>query len=165
MKPVAAQFIGAKTIRVPLTKDYRHDVKEMLKAGGPNAGTSPRVPARSVANVRCGGTTRLSNIMHSVFLCLLVSFGSGALAHIPMAALGGVTAWMGLNLLDVSAWRRMPRMRLVDSSAFLVTAFGVMVTNAVAAVAAGCLLYALHALLRRYRDHGHTLQSLPSVAK
>ena len=34
----AAQFIGAKTIRVPLTKDYRHDVKEMLKAGGPNAG-------------------------------------------------------------------------------------------------------------------------------
>ena len=45
------------------------------------------------------------------------------------------------------------------------TAIGVMVTNAVAAVAAGCLLYALHALLRRYRDHGHTLQSLPSVAK
>ena len=34
----AAAFIGAKTIRVPLTKDYRHDVKEMLKAGGPDAG-------------------------------------------------------------------------------------------------------------------------------
>jgi histidinol-phosphate aminotransferase len=34
----AAQFIGAKTIRVPLTSDYRHDVKAMLKAGGPNAG-------------------------------------------------------------------------------------------------------------------------------
>jgi histidinol-phosphate aminotransferase len=34
----AAQFIDAKTIRVPLTSDYRHDVKAMLKAGGPNAG-------------------------------------------------------------------------------------------------------------------------------
>jgi histidinol-phosphate aminotransferase len=34
----AAEFIGAKTIRVPLTSDYRHDVKAMLKAGGPNAG-------------------------------------------------------------------------------------------------------------------------------
>jgi histidinol-phosphate aminotransferase len=31
-------FIGAKTIRVPLTSDYRHDVKAMLEAGGPNAG-------------------------------------------------------------------------------------------------------------------------------
>ena len=34
----AAQFIGAKTIRVPLKKDYSHDVQAMLKAGGPNAG-------------------------------------------------------------------------------------------------------------------------------
>ncbi len=34
----AATFIGAKTIRVPLTADFRHDVKAMLEAGGPNAG-------------------------------------------------------------------------------------------------------------------------------
>jgi histidinol-phosphate aminotransferase len=34
----AAQFIGAKTIRVPLTADYRHDVKAMLAAGGATAG-------------------------------------------------------------------------------------------------------------------------------
>ncbi len=34
----AADFIGAKTIRVPLKKDYSHDVQAMLKAGGPNAG-------------------------------------------------------------------------------------------------------------------------------
>jgi histidinol-phosphate aminotransferase len=33
----AAQFIGAKTIRVPLTKDYRHDVKAMA-AASPDAG-------------------------------------------------------------------------------------------------------------------------------
>ena len=26
------------------------------------------IPARSVANVRCGGTTRVSNLMHGVFL-------------------------------------------------------------------------------------------------
>ncbi|MDQ1470151.1 MAG: histidinol-phosphate aminotransferase [Bryobacterales bacterium] len=34
----AAKFIGARTMMVPLTSDYRHDVKAMLKAGGPNAG-------------------------------------------------------------------------------------------------------------------------------
>jgi histidinol-phosphate aminotransferase len=34
----AANFIGAKVVRVPLTSDYRHDVKAMLEKGGPNAG-------------------------------------------------------------------------------------------------------------------------------
>ena len=33
----AAEFIGAKVIRVPLTKTYAHDVKEMA-AASPNAG-------------------------------------------------------------------------------------------------------------------------------
>jgi histidinol-phosphate aminotransferase len=33
----AAEFIGAKVIRVPLTKEYAHDVKAMVKAD-PNAG-------------------------------------------------------------------------------------------------------------------------------
>jgi len=33
----AAKFIGAKTIKVPLTKDYAHDVRAMAKAD-PNAG-------------------------------------------------------------------------------------------------------------------------------
>jgi len=34
----AAAFINAKVVKVPLTADYRHDVKAMLKAGGPDAG-------------------------------------------------------------------------------------------------------------------------------
>lgn len=33
----AAEFVGAKVVRVPLTKDYSHDVKAMAKAD-PNAG-------------------------------------------------------------------------------------------------------------------------------
>lgn len=30
------------------------------------------IPARSVANVRCGGTTRVSNLLHGLFLFMLV---------------------------------------------------------------------------------------------
>lgn len=105
------------------------------------------IPARSVANVRCGGTTRLSNIMHAVFLLLLVVLGSGALARIPLAALAGVTGWMGVCLLDISTWRRLPKMRWVDAGGFLATACGVLVTNAVIAVLAGCSLYVVHYFL------------------
>jgi SulP family sulfate permease len=121
-----------------------------LSVGIFGAPMSIGIPARSVANVRCGGTTRISNLMHGVFLFLLVKMGSGALAHIPMAALAGVTAWMGFCLLDVSAWRRLPKMRLTDAAAFLVTAVGVLVVNAVAAVLAGCAIYVAHYLYVRY---------------
>jgi MFS superfamily sulfate permease-like transporter len=136
-----------------------------LAAGMFGAPMSVGIPARSVANVRCGGTTRVSNIMHAVFLFLLVSLGSGALAHIPMAALAGVTAWMGLSLLDVSAWHRLPRMRLVDAGAFLVTALSVLVVNAVAAVLAGCSLYVLQYLWKRYMKPSEALTGVPSIAE
>jgi len=136
-----------------------------LAAGMFGAPMSVGIPARSVANVRCGGTSRVSNIMHAVFLFLLVSLGSGALAHIPMAALAGVTAWMGLSLLDVSAWHRLPKMRLVDASAFLVTALSVLVVNAVAAVLAGCSLYVCQYLWKRYVKPSEAITAVPSIAE
>ena len=136
--------------------------KKFFSVSRPRPWTSP---ARSVANVRCGGTTRISNLMHAVFLFLLVSLGSGALAHIPMAALAGVTAWMGLSLLDVSTWHRLPKMRIVDASAFLVTAIGVLVVNAVVAVLAGCALYAIDYLWRRYMKPSETMSGVPSIAE
>lgn len=136
-----------------------------LASGMFGAPMSVGIPARSVANVRCGGTTRVSNLMHAVFLFLLVSLGSGALAHIPMAALAGVTAWMGLSLLDVSAWHRLPKMRKVDASAFLVTAISVLIVNAVAAVLAGCALYVIQFLYVKYFRTGGNIAGVPSVAK
>ena len=106
------------------------------------------IPARSLAAVRCGGTTRMSNLLHAVFLFAFVKLGSGYLAHIPLAALGGVTAWMGACLLDWSAWRRLAKMRLLDASAFMATAVAVVALNAVAAVLIGCSLYLLSYLKR-----------------
>jgi SulP family sulfate permease len=136
-----------------------------LAAGIFGAPMSVGIPARSVANVRCGGTTRISNIMHAAFLFALVELGSGMLARIPLAALAGVTAWMGLCLLDVSTWRRLHKMRYVDAGAFLATAIGVLVVNAVAAVLAGCALYVIEYLYRRHIAPEPGMQGIPSVAK
>ncbi len=137
-----------------------------LSVGIFGAPMSIGIPARSVANVRCGGTTRISNIMHGVFLLLLVKMGSGALAHIPMAALAGVTAWMGICLLDVSTWRRLGKMRVTDASAFLVTAIGVLVVNAVAAVLAGCAIYGVHYLYERFiKVTPGTVHGVPGVVR
>jgi SulP family sulfate permease len=112
-------------------------------AGMFGAPLSVGIPARSLAVVRCGGSTRLSNLLHAVFLGAILWLGSGMVSHIPMPALAGVTAWMGLCLLDWSAWRRLPKMSRSDGAAFLITAFSVLAVNAVLAVAIGCSVYAV----------------------
>jgi len=110
-------------------------------AGMFGAPLSVGIPARSLAVVRCGGSTGLSNLLHAVFLGAILWLGSGMVSHIPMPALAGVTAWMGLCLLDWSAWHRLPKMSRVDAAAFLITAASVLAVNAVLAVAIGCSTY------------------------
>jgi SulP family sulfate permease len=115
-----------------------------LCAGMFGAPPSVGIPARSLAVVRCGGTTRIANLVHAAVLIGILAIGAGAVAHIPVPALAGVTAWMGLCLLDWSAWRRLPKMSRVDAAAFLATAISVLTINAVLAVAVGCAVYLVH---------------------
>jgi hypothetical protein len=56
-------------------------------------------------------------------------------------------------------------MRLTDASAFLVTAVGVLLVNAVAAVLAGCSIYAAHYLYVRFFKPPETVQGLPGIAR
>jgi sulfate permease, SulP family len=130
-----------------------------LCAGVFGAPMSVGIPARSLANVRCGGTTRLSNLLHALFLLVLIAFGSAVIARIPLAALAGVTAYVGFSLLEWSTWRRLHRMRRLDATAFLVTALAVLTTNAVAAVAIGCSLYGV----RHLADKLTQLQRFPAI--
>lgn len=135
-----------------------------LVAGIFGAPMSVGIPARSVAAIRCGATTRLSNLFHALFLILMVCVGSGILAHIPLAALAGVTIYMGILLLNTGAWRRLGKMHIMDSAAFLITVAGVLATNAVAAVLAGCSLYAANFAYRKYLVQHPQPASLPDVA-
>jgi SulP family sulfate permease len=119
-------------------------------AGMFGAPMSVGIPARSLANVRCGGTTRVSNFMHAVFIFGFISLGGKYVSHIPIPALAGVTAYVGICLLEWGTWHRLPKMRRVDAAAFLSTALAVLVVNAVGAVAIGCAMYGLHWLYKRF---------------
>jgi sulfate permease, SulP family len=121
------------------------------------------IPARSLAVVRCGGSTRVSNLVHCAALILILRYGSGMVSQIPVAAMAGVTAWMGICLLDWSAWRRLPRMKRIDSVAFVFTFVAVIWTNAVLAVMLGCSFYAGQALYARYAAWGARLPGLVQV--
>ena len=114
------------------------------------APTSVGIPARSVANVQCGATTKVSNLVHGALLWGMMTLGAGLIAHVPLAALAGVTAWMGFRLLDWGTWKRLPKMRVVDATAFLATAVGVLVADAVRAILLGCFFYVLRYLVLRF---------------
>ena len=133
-------------------------------AGMFGAPLSVGIPARSLAVVRCGGTTRLANLFHAVFLVAILWMGAGMVAHIPIPAIAGVTAWMGLCLLDWSAWRRLPKMSRVDAAAFLATALAVLAVNAVLAVAIGCSLYGARAAWVRWIRPEPRMRSLSQAA-
>ena len=115
-----------------------------LCAGMFGAPLSVGIPARSLANLRCGGTTRLSILFHAGAILFFLSVGNSLISQIPLTALAGVVVFSGLCLLDWSTWKRLPHMRRVDAVAFLSTAIAVLVVNALVAVSAGCLVYILH---------------------
>ncbi len=129
-------------------------------AGMFGAPLSVGIPARSLAVVRCGGSTKLANLFHALVLIFILRYGSEWIAHIPMAAMAGVTAWMGICLLDWSAWRRLRKMARVDATAFLATAFAVITMNAVLAVVIGCSVYGVRALYYRIQGDGHAVPDL-----
>jgi SulP family sulfate permease len=109
------------------------------------------IPARSLANVRCGGSSRMSNLVHAGILLLCLGLGSEMVAHIPLPALAGVTAYVGIALLEWGTWHRLPKMRAVESGAFLATALATLLINAVVAVAIGCSFYGMRWLYDSYR--------------
>ncbi len=119
-------------------------------AGMFGAPISVGIPARSLAIVRCGGTTRMSNLIHGLILLATLYMGSEYVSKIPIAALAGVTAYVGICLLEWSTWKRLPKMRRIDAVAFLVTCLSVLVVNAVIAVGLGCSLYGFRWLYLRY---------------
>ena len=47
------------------------------------------IPARSLASVRCGGVTRMSNLFHGVFILGFVIVGNDYISHIPIPGTGG----------------------------------------------------------------------------
>ena len=85
----------------------------------------------------------MSNLFHTAFILLCMTVL--AVAHVPISALAGITAWMGFCLLEWSTWSRLR----TDAVAFLLTATSVLVVNAAIAVAIGWGVYAVRAMVQR----------------
>ena len=107
---------------------------------------------RTVINVKSGGTTRLSGIIHSITLLLVILFLAPIASQIPMAVLAGILMKVGIDILDYRffrIWRESPRSDLtVMMVVFLTTVFIDLIT----AVGVGILLASLLIVYRITRE-------------
>jgi SulP family sulfate permease len=145
----------------------RHDSnKELVGQGIGNAlaglfgGTAGAgATMRTVVNIRTGGKTRLSGMIHALFL-LAVVLGLGPFASvIPNAALAGILVKVGVDIIDwtyLKAAHRGPRWDLVLMVLVLVLTIFV---DLITAVAVGVVLAAIAFVEQVAKDQMENLKS------
>ncbi len=117
--------------------------------------------ARTAVNVRSGARTRVSAIVHSVLLLLVVYFATGPVSAIPLAALAAVLMVTSLRMISVRTVVRLLRSTRSDALIFVVTAFVTVCFDLIEAVEIGIVVAAFFALRTVARRSSVTREELP----
>jgi MFS superfamily sulfate permease-like transporter len=104
------------------------------------------VIVRSAANVRAGARTRLSAVLHGVWLLALVVLAPGVLELIPTSSLAGLLVVVGVRLVSLHHIRALARQGFGPLATYGTTLVVILCTNLLTGVVAGV---ALHLVLRK----------------
>lgn len=99
--------------------------------------------ARTATNVRAGGITPLSGMIHAVFLCLFILFFSFLIEIIPMAALAGVLLVVSVDMMGIKNMANLLSSPKSDVVVLLTTFILTIIIDLTAAVQVGVVLAAL----------------------
>src|SRR5262249_24949638 len=106
------------------------------------------VIVRSAANVEAGAKTRLSAILHGVWLLLTVLFFSALLAQVPVAALAAVLVYTGYKLVNLKVVKELWEWGWGEVAICFCTLTAVVATDLLKGVMLGLLLSAVKLLYR-----------------
>lgn len=98
------------------------------------------VIVRSAANVQAGARTRLSRVLHGLWLLLFAALLPAAIGVIPLAALAGVLVHAGCKLVPVKELGPLWREHRGEAVILCVTAVAIVTTNLFEGVLLGLLL-------------------------
>jgi SulP family sulfate permease len=104
--------------------------------------------ARTAVNVRAGARTRVSAIVHSLVLALVVLVGGPLVARIPLAALAGVLMLTAIRMVEVHNVRAVLFSTRSDALVLTVTAAATIAFDLIVAVELGIAVAAILALLK-----------------
>lgn len=110
--------------------------KELLAHGFTNAvsGLLGGIPVtgvivRSAVNVNAGAKTRLSTVLHGIWIAVFVLLAPGVLQKIPLTALAAVLVVTGLKLLNVSEFKRVIKHSRWHGALWAITFIGILATD------------------------------------
>lgn len=105
-------------------------------AGLPGAGAT----MRTVVNVNSGGRTRLSGMIHGVFL-LAVLLGLGKLvSYVPLSVLAGILITVGVGIIDFKGLKDLTRIPRADAVVLLAVLFLTVFVDLLIAVGIGMVI-------------------------
>ncbi|WP_279581157.1 SulP family inorganic anion transporter [Fodinicola feengrottensis] len=115
------------------------------------------VIVRSSTNVKAGARSRVSAVLHGVWIVAAVALLAAHIERIPVAALAGLLVVIGLQLVNIKHIRHLRHHR--ELPVYVVTVVGVLALNLIEGVLLGVGLTVLIALRRLGRTSIHTERS------
>ncbi|RZN26339.1 SulP family inorganic anion transporter [Bradyrhizobium sp. Leo121] len=106
-----------------------------LVGGLPGAGAS----IRTIVNIEAGGSTRLSGVVHGLFLLAVLLGLSGVVRYIPTAVLAGILVAAGLSCIDRRGLGHITKVPRADAALMLLVLVLTVFSGVIVAVAAGLI--------------------------
>ncbi len=118
------------------TKSKTDYDKEIIAQGVGNAlsGVVGGLPitgviVRSAANINADAQTRLSTILHGLWILLFVSFLPAVLNYIPISSLAAILVYTGYKLVDVQAAKHILKLSKGEFAIYIITLVAILFTN------------------------------------
>ena len=127
--------------------------------GIPGAGAT----MRTVVNVDAGGRSRLSGVIHGLFLAAVLLGLSGLVRHVPRPVLAGLLIAVGIGIIDYRGIRHITSVPRSDAFLMLFVLVLTVFTNLIIAVAAG-LIVASFVFMKKISDVTARQTTLTPVA-
>ncbi|MEZ4947280.1 MAG: SulP family inorganic anion transporter [Cyclobacteriaceae bacterium] len=123
-----------------------------------------QVIIRSSVNIQSGGKTKLSAILHGIFLLICVGTIPGILNMIPLAVLAAILLVVGFKLVKPDSIMQMYKLGWGQFLPFIVTIIGVVMTDLLTGIVLGFSV-SLVIILRRSFKNSHFLHVESSSGK
>jgi MFS superfamily sulfate permease-like transporter len=148
------------------TKKQASPNRELLAQGAGNAlsGLIGGIPitsviVRSSVNLNAGAKTKLSSILHGVFLLMSVVFLSAMLNLIPLASLASILIYTGYKLAKISLFKEMYENGLNQFIPFVATILAIVFTDLLIGVLIGLSISVFFILKSNYKN-AYALQTI-----
>lgn len=119
-----------------------------------------QVIVRSTANITFGGKTKMSAILHGVFLLISALTIATVLNMIPLASLAAILIIVGYKLAKPALFKQMYKLGWEQFVPFTATVAGILATDLLKGITIGVLFGIFYTLRHSYRNSHHMKETI-----